>query len=230
MDKKLGRGRSHDGVRLGAHAPVVATHADVPGDLGARRKRVVRADRVPRVGASLQFEVYRVDAARAGVGAQFDDAFAGCDVMHDAPLVGARDQHRHRQRRGLRGRRWCGGGVGRRVSLAQRQVQNAGTSEDRQSHRLGRRPDERPVAGRDRDPDPMARRERLADIVELYAHPLARPWLHRSGEFMAVAVGEVEQAVAHARDAPVGPDVIEAHRDHPQRPVRGKIEFDDRRA
>ena len=83
-----------------------------------------------------------------------------------------------------------------------RQVERA--AQDRHRRRLGRGPHHRPVGGRQRQPDAMPGRKARAAIVELQPHAVALPGHQRRGRGVAVAMGEVQHAEAHAQRRAVG--------------------------
>ena len=66
-----------------------------------------------------------------------------------------------------------------RRRLPYRQIERAVAGAQRQDHRLRRRPGDRPIAGRERDPDAMPGGEGVGDVVELHLDPVERARLER---------------------------------------------------
>ena len=105
---------------------------------------------------------------------------------------------------------------------AHRQHQLAGPSIDRQGHRFRRGPCNREIAGRDRQPQPMPRPEGLGHMFERHRRgiDLARNQLFR--RFVAVTMGQVQQAIADPRRRPVRGHVNQTRRDLRHRTIHGK--------
>src|SRR5690606_37119911 len=85
-----------------------------------------------------------------------------------------------------------------RAWLPRRQCHRAGTGMNGQRHRFRRWPEQRPVAGRQRDADPVSLRERPANVVELDTYFRAFARHHRFGILVAAPVAEIEHTVRDA--------------------------------
>ena len=92
-----------------------------------------------------------------------------------------------------------------------REVDRAYTGVDAERNGLRCRPQKRPIGGRDSDPDAMTGGKAVGYIVELDSRFAAFTGNKRIGKFVALAMAEIEHAIADQCRDPIGKDVIEAH-------------------
>ena len=128
---------------------------------------------------------------------------------------------------------WRTEGRERRVTVARfahRQGECRRSGRERERDGFGRRPEQRPQAVGEREPDAVSGREMLRNVVQLQAYAVAPSRFQRLGVFVAVAVGQVEHAIGHAGGRAVGRDIVEARDQKGVGPVGRDVRFQHRRA
>ncbi len=105
-----------------------------------------------------------------------------------------------------------------------------GTGEEGKRDRLGRRPQQGPVGGRDRQPQAMAGQKSVAEVVELDGDAVALAGLQRLRLAMPVAMREIERPIADTGRGAARRHVAEPHANERQRPVDCELERRLRRA
>ena len=78
-----------------------------------------------------------------------------------------------------------------------------------QAHRTRGWPDHGPIGIGQGKPDSVARLEVPGDFVQFQGQGVELARVQGGGVFMALMVGQIEHAIAHAGNAAVGPDIIE---------------------
>src|SRR6056297_2425271 len=229
QDELVGIRRQHRSCHR-AYLPLAAFQAALPDNLGARRIEVVVERGILLDRAAFDFEVDIVEAVSAAIIDDFQ--FRGVQrkiAVHQPVVVLGIEQ------RDVCARRTLGlaeiGQFGICIArFALRQKKRAALGMNVQPHRFRRRPGQRPVRSGHRKADLVAFREHVGDAVEFDAHPVAFSRFQFARFLAAVAVGEIEQAVRHARDLVVGGHVGEAYGDHGDFLFGGNFEIDARRA
>src|SRR5207302_1390507 len=94
---------------------------------------------------------------------------------------------------------------------AHRQVERAHTGVDAKRNRLRCRPDKRPIRGRDSDTEAMTGGKAVSCVVEPDNRFAAFTGNKRIGKFVALAMTEIEHAIADPCGGPVGKHIVEAH-------------------
>src|SRR5256886_13723592 len=92
-----------------------------------------------------------------------------------------------------------------------RQVDRTHTGVDAKRHRLRCGPDKRPIGGCDSDAEAMTGGKAVGYVVELDNRLAAFAGRKRSGKFVALAMAEIEHAIADQCGGPVGKHIVEAY-------------------
>ena len=194
----------------------------------ARRQRIIRLDRVSVRRPQPELEADAFDAPPAVVIDALKHDRPRHDISGDGPGVKVgfklglfQGRCRHCRKEWLQFRvaiAWC----------ANRQFETAAVADDRQHVSGRRRPDNRPIGVGDCQPDAVARAEAMADIAELQRDVIGLARFKRLQHFMAVAMREIEDAIADARCRPIREDLAECRHQQGAGPVGGNADTEAR--
>ena len=169
-EKILGRSR-HRALALDARPPPVAAEADRPAACHRRRERVAVDDGVRVLGQLLDLRSLLPHAHRRAVLEELQ--LAPPDATSRVSMRPCRNKPGSSSRGsagpvsgGAKACNMASSGRGGRTGSSRRL---APAGDERQGHGLGRGPDHRPIAGGDREAQPMAGGEAMGDVVEVDA-------------------------------------------------------------
>src|SRR5688572_26887034 len=198
-------------------------------DLLPGRERIVRHDGVKFARALRGDEPMLDDFMATEVIDDAEPGFAACLVDPYLPAVGGFPDLAPLER-------WCCFRFGefRRFllgsSASHRYFEMALLGVNAERRRFGRGPHHRPIAGGDRQPEAMILGYMRGGVVELDSDAVAFSGLERRRLLMAVAMAEVQDAIADPRGCAVGPQAVESYRDQCDGLVYAESENEKRRA